>query len=1209
MPFTRPLGGESTRISKLSPARTRETTAEQDRLPGSFPSLPLNDSTPPTEPQPIGNSASIQHLAPTSPDFAIPDWDSIVNSSAVSADVHSDRHPQLLIFPSDTIRVSQVPRKLRTTRSTVPDELARSPQLPVHLKSLVDFYSSESWTVLSRQCHHHSEYPAINVDDEGVRTLPDIVYDQDEDVVDEVDGIGDERGRDFALVFQNIIGTGGNAHGLGNSATNHKDGSPGSTLTTDSATGFVARKSSIRSSSASMDIDKADSIPKFLEYKPGITDSEAEVARSLSLTLTQEPLENIYVTIAAYDCASRARLSEDFTIIIEPSSSPSAGSSPGSPSSASERVRTRKALLSISDPGPSVYLLVRLEKTLEGDMVACGERLGRPLKASEVQASRESVARLGGYRQPVGWCAVQLFDDQRRLMGSSISADTLETNQIYVHSADKLADEDLCALALGASGSRPSAGTGTVFPPLKRLKQLAGRFSVRVTEVLERPGSQVSNCMTPSLVPIRPFVIDPDVPVVRELQEFPLQGVVAVSPHLGYVNNLYVYPVSVDLRKAGWLGFRARNIVCKMQLMDGDGQVVKGRIFSPATSSQAFSDAASTPVLYHSQTPTFYTELKMALPAKLTPDYHILFSFSHVACKSTLAAGQQKEHEIGKAFLPLFDKEGYSLLKNAVHHLKVARQLGPRYWKEPLGTTWLDQSVPLFAVRTKSISSVYSQDTAVTQFFREIDKPSAEMDPKVSGALSIVFFDLVTKEAPTDDSRKSAFEALNEVVMRVDREADLLKRVSAAKVYIKYRFKTRESWGSPAYERILAAWIDFLDKPAQIYLSAFDEDDSVTLLELKFEYLRILCGYEYSMDAFKFDFEAETPVKELQQVRPGMFVDTTRKSFSMVEESPSAVSPAPVDADVVKKKLLGHLCSETALIALDTVEILVKEIDQRDELADKQLLRLFDVLMFIATGRQSLEVDEFCDLLNEIGKDSVHMSKYRHDSEMLGDILYRIAKGYITSPDLRLAYLGKLGDVHIEASAHSEAALCRLHQAKLVAEFLLYKNTLTYTDVVLSVVWNSCSPTLNEKEIAEEGCLKEDGVCQGPEFTTAGLVGLLEQSLDHYRDAKMYENVNAVAKVLMPIYEKESLYENLAVTHKMVGQCFEELNRLTKSGKRLSATYFRVAFFGKKFGDLDGLEFIYKEKPATSLAEIAARFTDGYSKGDRCFHSLNECGN
>lgn len=36
-------------------------------------------------------------------------------------------------------------------------------------------------------------------------------------------------------------------------------------------------------------------------------------------------------------------------------------------------------------------------------------------------------------------------------------------------------------------------------------------------------------------------------------------------------------------------------------------------------------------------------------------------------------------------------------------------------------------------------------------------------------------------------------------------------------------------------------------------------------------------------------------------------------------------------------------------------------------------------------------------------------------------------------------------------------------------------------------------------------------------------------------------------------------------------------------------SYFRVGFYGVKFGDLDGEEFIYKEPPLTKLPEIAHR--------------------
>ena len=41
--------------------------------------------------------------------------------------------------------------------------------------------------------------------------------------------------------------------------------------------------------------------------------------------------------------------------------------------------------------------------------------------------------------------------------------------------------------------------------------------------------------------------------------------------------------------------------------------------------------------------------------------------------------------------------------------------------------------------------------------------------------------------------------------------------------------------------------------------------------------------------------------------------------------------------------------------------------------------------------------------------------------------------------------------------------------------------------------------------------------------------------------------------------------------------------------KRMFGTYFRVGFYGAKFGDLNGQEFIYKEPAITKLPEISHR--------------------
>lgn len=49
---------------------------------------------------------------------------------------------------------------------------------------------------------------------------------------------------------------------------------------------------------------------------------------------------------------------------------------------------------------------------------------------------------------------------------------------------------------------------------------------------------------------------------------------------------------------------------------------------------------------------------------------------------------------------------------------------------------------------------------------------------------------------------------------------------------------------------------------------------------------------------------------------------------------------------------------------------------------------------------------------------------------------FRIAKGYQTSPDLRLTWLQNMAGKHSERNNHAEAAQCLVHSAALVAEYL-----------------------------------------------------------------------------------------------------------------------------------------------------------------------------
>lgn len=85
----------------------------------------------------------------------------------------------------------------------------------------------------------------------------------------------------------------------------------------------------------------------------------------------------------------------------------------------------------------------------------------------------------------------------------------------------------------------------------------------------------------------------------------------------------------------------------------------------------------------------------------------------------------------------------------------------------------------------------------------------------------------------------------------------------------------------------------------------------------------------------------------------------------------------------------------------------------------------------------------------------------------------------------------------------------------------------------------------------------------------------------------MYECINEVYKILIPIAEMNRDWKKLSSIHSKVQDAFVKIDQM--EGKRIFGTYFRVGFYGAKFGDLDGEEFVYKEPTLTKLPEISHR--------------------
>lgn len=94
-----------------------------------------------------------------------------------------------------------------------------------------------------------------------------------------------------------------------------------------------------------------------------------------------------------------------------------------------------------------------------------------------------------------------------------------------------------------------------------------------------------------------------------------------------------------------------------------------------------------------------------------------------------------------------------------------------------------------------------------------------------------------------------------------------------------------------------------------------------------------------------------------------------------------------------------------------------------------------------------LQVEELLCNLNSILYDTVKMREFQEDPEMLMDLMYRIAKSYQASPDLRLTWLQNMAEKHTKKKCFTEAAMCLVHAAALVAEYLSMLEDHSYLPV------------------------------------------------------------------------------------------------------------------------------------------------------------------
>uniref|UniRef100_A0A5F9CSH6 Dedicator of cytokinesis 9 n=1 Tax=Oryctolagus cuniculus TaxID=9986 RepID=A0A5F9CSH6_RABIT len=443
-------------------------------------------------------------------------------------------------------------------------------------------------------------------------------------------------------------------------------------------------------------------------------------------------VEPFFVTLSLFDIKYNRKISSDFHVdlnhfsvrqMLAPSSPAlvNGGHSPPASQAALHEASMqypKQGIFSVTCPHPDIFLVARIEKVLQGSITHCAEPYMKSSDSSKVaqkvlKNAKQACQRLGQYRMPFAWAARTLFKDTSGNLDKNA-----RFSAVYRQDSNKLSNDDM--LKLLADFRKPEK--------MAKLPVILGNLDITIDNV----SSDFPNYVNSSYIPMKQFEACAKVPITFEVEEFVPCIPKHTQPYTVYNNHLYVYPkyLKFDSQKTF---AKARNIAICIEFKESDEEdslplkCIYGRPGGPVFTRSAFAA-----VLHHQQNPEFYDEIKIELPTQLHEKHHLLFTFFHVSCDNSSKGSTKKkdvvETQVGYSWLPLL-KDGRVVTNE--QHIPVSANLPSGYLGyQELGMgrhygpeiKWVDGAKPLLKVSTHLVSTVYTQDQHLHNFFQYCQK-------------------------------------------------------------------------------------------------------------------------------------------------------------------------------------------------------------------------------------------------------------------------------------------------------------------------------------------------------------------------------------------------------------------------------------------------------------------------------------------------------
>lgn len=437
--------------------------------------------------------------------------------------------------------------------------------------------------------------------------------------------------------------------------------------------------------------------------------------KCLQLRLELE-VEPIFASMAIYDAKEKKKISENF--YFDMNSDTLKRMLHSHVRCADESTQSRAGIFEISYPSNDLFLVIRLEKVLQGDIKDSVEPYIKDDKDKCREKAKQNASdfceRLGKYRMPFAWTGIYLtnvfngdnFEGGKDGAGSGLNQDRETGGSLGSAASSNSLDRKSSTSSFDQLRRKANDMSGTLtrrgslerkekrrswspddfanvvesFRPItitisSFFKQEADKMKdedlYKFLLELKRPSSAMKKykCIPGSIkLEISPCPDDIRNALTPELAKVdpyvedktrPIKEILEFPPtaiyYPHYTYRNLLFVAPKELNFSSRAG-SARNIAVRVQLMAGETQNDAINAIFGKSSCPEYSNEAFTAVNYHNKCPTFYDEIKFSLPSHLKQNHHLFFTIYHVSCQKKPQDLQPSvETPVGYTWWPLLE--------------------------------------------------------------------------------------------------------------------------------------------------------------------------------------------------------------------------------------------------------------------------------------------------------------------------------------------------------------------------------------------------------------------------------------------------------------------------------------------------------------------------------------------------------------------------